>query len=149
MLVDERTAVPVADLFRQGTPIVLAGKPPLVLNGSTRCWLVTAGQVDLFAVQARDGSQSGARRHVLRAQAGQAIFGIPGMTGQDQMIILLLRGRAGTTLLELSQQELRAAAQAAGELRQIRTARALDRRLRRQYSRRITAGCLPDSRARS
>ena len=81
---------------------------PFLLDEPDSVWIVYAGKVDVFAVEMRDGQPTGIRRHLLRAEAGQAIFGMNvGTSG----IRLLASGIAGTRLLKLKQARLRELAQ--------------------------------------
>ena len=81
---------------------------PFLLDEPDSVWLVYAGKVDVFAVEMQDGQPVGIRRHVLRAEAGQAIFGMDvGTSG----IRLLASGVAGAQVLKLEQARLRELAQ--------------------------------------
>ncbi len=81
---------------------------PFLLDEPDGIWLVYTGKVDVFAVEMQDGQPVGIRRHLLRAEAGQAIFGMNvGTSG----IRLLASGVAGTQLLKLKQARLRGLAQ--------------------------------------
>jgi NHLM bacteriocin system ABC transporter ATP-binding protein len=51
--------------------------PPFLLYGSELGWRVISGGVDVFLVDLRNGQPAGARRHVFRALAGEALFGMP------------------------------------------------------------------------
>jgi hypothetical protein len=50
--------------------------PSLVTSAATALTVV-AGSVDLFWVEVRDGAPFGARRHVMRVEAGGVVFGVP------------------------------------------------------------------------
>jgi len=77
---------------------------PFLLDEPDSVWIVYAGKVDVFAVEVRDGQPIGIRRHLLRAEAGQAVFGMKvGTSG----IRLLASGVAGTQLFKLEQARLR------------------------------------------
>ena len=47
-----------------------------VLKDSTRAWIVSSGEVDIFAVMMRDGHMSGKRYHMFRAHKGEVLLGI-------------------------------------------------------------------------
>lgn len=51
--------------------------PPFLLDGNERTWRVISGGVDVFLVDLRDGQPVGARRHVFRVPAGEALLGLP------------------------------------------------------------------------
>lgn len=75
-------------------------------------WLVRTGRLDVYAVPMRDGAPTGRRRHLLRVEAGGAVFGaggaVPGGAPNDARdatapeIRLLAAGNPGTTVEELS-----------------------------------------------
>ncbi len=58
-----------------GRPRLLAPDDPVLL--------VRRGFIDIFWVELRDGSTSGARRHLLRVETGSAIFGTPVFSAED------------------------------------------------------------------
>jgi NHLM bacteriocin system ABC transporter ATP-binding protein len=51
--------------------------PPFLLYGNERIWRVISGGVDVFLVDLSDGQPAGARRHVFRVPAGEALLGLP------------------------------------------------------------------------
>ncbi|HKI35482.1 MAG TPA: NHLP bacteriocin export ABC transporter permease/ATPase subunit [Gemmataceae bacterium] len=59
-----------------GPPRDLAGNSPLPLDDRDSVWLVSAGWVDVFALSPPRDGVAGARRHLFRAEAGQALFGV-------------------------------------------------------------------------
>ena len=65
------------------TPQSAGTVPPFLLEGLDQAWSVVSGGVDVFLVDVEDGSPRGARRHVLRMQAGGALMAValPGSTG--------------------------------------------------------------------
>lgn len=60
---------------------------PFFVNDPSSVWLVEAGDLDLFLVRATDGEATGARHHVMRVGAGQAVFG-PGRATHPQFTLL-------------------------------------------------------------
>ena len=87
--------------LRRGERLTRVGShQPFLLDEPDSVWIVYAGKVDVFAVEMRDGQPTGMRRHLLRAKAGQAIFGMNVGTSGIQ---LLASGVAGTQLLKLKQ----------------------------------------------
>ena len=53
-----------------------AGPVPFRVDEADKAWLVEAGSVDLFLVPMSPGQPLGARHHVMRARAGEALFGV-------------------------------------------------------------------------
>jgi NHLM bacteriocin system ABC transporter ATP-binding protein len=81
-----------------GPPRELAGNSPLPLDDRDAVWLVEAGWVDVFALgPARDGV-AGARRHLFRAEAGQALFGL----GPDSLLAV---GGPGSRVRRLGRRD--------------------------------------------
>ena len=105
---DRAGATLSAGLRREERLTQVGGHQPFLLDEPDSVWIVYAGKVDVFAVEMQDGQPTGMRRHLLRAEAGQAIFGMNvGTSG----IRLLASGIAGTQLLKLKQARLRELAQ--------------------------------------
>src|SRR5437879_3446136 len=50
----------------------VGGNRPFTLNDLESVWFILAGKVDVFA----EGGPEGARRHLFRLTAGQALFGV-------------------------------------------------------------------------
>lgn len=78
---------------------------PLVGDGSV--WRVDSGAVDVFFVHANNGVVNAPYKHVLRATAGQVIFGVdPLDLGDDGQLELRARGLPGFSLREVTVGEL-------------------------------------------
>jgi len=96
----------------------VSGREPFQLDDPARVWLVEAGTVEVFAVQARDGRSAGPRSHLCSATAGDLLFGLdPGRRGNA--VTLVAVGAQNTRLLRIDHSRLRALAadaEAAGEL---------------------------------
>jgi NHLM bacteriocin system ABC transporter ATP-binding protein len=60
-------------------PIALESQRPLPIDDAALALRVLRGHVDLFAVEQIDGGGRGQRHHLLRAEAGATIFGLPGV----------------------------------------------------------------------
>jgi NHLM bacteriocin system ABC transporter ATP-binding protein len=91
-----------------GTLRPAAGNRPLRLDPS-RLWIVREGRVDLFATRLdAEGEPDGRRRHLLRLEAGDPVFGL----GEDPASgrALLAIGAPGTVLAEHPLAELEALA---------------------------------------
>jgi NHLM bacteriocin system ABC transporter ATP-binding protein len=110
----ERPAAPgLAELFliklryKEGRLVELSGNKPLLLGDAAAVWAVYAGQVDVFAVEVRNGEPVGPRTHIFRATTGQALFGISFLVRGDRSFGLLATGAPGTQLLRLRASRLR------------------------------------------
>jgi NHLM bacteriocin system ABC transporter ATP-binding protein len=88
-----------------GEPCAATGSRPLLLAGPEAVWLVAAGRVDVFAVQLQKGEPAGARAHLFRAEAGEALFGMD-LAGGPASRGLLAVGLPGSRLLRLPRGRL-------------------------------------------
>ncbi|WP_414756264.1 NHLP bacteriocin export ABC transporter permease/ATPase subunit [Anabaena sp. CCY 9910] len=59
----------------QGQIYIINGNEPIVLNDSSRVWVVQSGSVALFAVTVKDGVIDGTRRYLCSISQGEALFG--------------------------------------------------------------------------
>ena len=81
------------------------------LTGDGTAWRVDSGAVDVFFVHASNGVVNAPYKHVLRATAGQLIFGVhPLNSGDDSQLELWARGLPGfslraTTIGELTEAD--------------------------------------------
>lgn len=116
--------------FKEGPLEEAEGNRPLLLNDPETVWVVYTGRVDVFAVDQEDGRPAGTRVHLMRVEAGEALFGLPtsenGSPGDAQgapspQPALLAVGTVGTRLLRLRRSRLDALAdlplQASGVVR--------------------------------
>jgi NHLM bacteriocin system ABC transporter ATP-binding protein len=62
-------------------PIALEAQRPLAFDDTTLALRVLRGHVDLFAVAQTEDGRAGQRHHILRAEAGATVFGLPSVTG--------------------------------------------------------------------
>ena len=83
---------------------VEGNKPLLLLNEPEGMWLVETGKVDVFVVGWDGKKAAGPGSHLLRAEAGEALFGIDPGAG-DCGLALLARGAPGTTIRFVSRDE--------------------------------------------
>ncbi len=98
---------PVPTLFAAGGVVIEAGSNrPFLLNGQASFWLIESGTVDLFAVPLLQGEPAGARTHLFRASAEQALFGLD--SNASIPIGFLAVGGVGTRLRQFSLSELKA-----------------------------------------
>jgi ATP-binding cassette subfamily C protein len=87
-----------ARLEAEGFPVELSSRATFSVHDPMKAWLVVAGYLDLFVADVRNGEPSGARHHLLRAEAGQCIFGFPPADGD---IALLATSGPDTSLLRI------------------------------------------------
>jgi NHLM bacteriocin system ABC transporter ATP-binding protein len=78
--------------------------PPFLLDGNDRTWRVIRGGVDAFLVDLRDGQPVGARRHVFRVPAGEALLGLP--AGACRSAGLLACPLPGTVVESVARRDL-------------------------------------------
>jgi len=107
----------LADLFiREGLPQETGSNQPFWVDDPSNVWLVQSGDLDLFIVPVVNEGP-GSRRHLLRASAGQLVFGLtPDQAGANvRFQAVASRGArlyrlARSRLQELSTQEARVSA---------------------------------------
>jgi NHLM bacteriocin system ABC transporter ATP-binding protein len=83
---------------RHGQIIDVAGNEPVLLDDDQKVWIICAGRIDVFFARMQDGALVSARRHLFRAESGQALFG---MNLNQSRVGLLATGGPGTQLIEL------------------------------------------------
>ncbi|PTY01037.1 hypothetical protein DB346_15655 [Verrucomicrobia bacterium LW23] len=72
-------------------------RAPVLLDNPDVAWIVTQGSVDMFAVKVRNGKPYGARRHLFRAEVGNAMIGI-NLLSAGHNLALLAVPQEGTVL---------------------------------------------------
>lgn len=75
----------------------------VVLDDERYAYVVAAGQVDVFAVEIRDGQAVGPRTYLFRAETGLALFGLPYSEDRPG---LLIANTPGTQLLKVQRSVL-------------------------------------------
>ncbi len=86
-------------VFREkGTLLELKADKPLLLKDEHLVWRIDSGAVDIFSVQIENGDVIGARHHLLRAEAGQLVFGIASQAEKKQLGLIAV-GTAGLSRL--------------------------------------------------
>jgi NHLM bacteriocin system ABC transporter ATP-binding protein len=96
--------------YKLGRLIRSGSSRPVLLDDPGTVWVVYVGWVDVFAVPSERGDVSGVRRHLFRAEAGQAIFGVDA-ADDGPGITLLAVGGPRTKLVRLERFGLEALAQ--------------------------------------
>ncbi len=105
-------ATALAAAFASAEPLALGGDRPFLLRGDN-VWLVTRGQVDVFAVRLSAGEPTGPRVHLLRATQGQVLFGT-GLDGAERAHGLLAVGANNSQARRMPQAALGSATALAG-----------------------------------
>lgn len=98
--------------YRESKLVHAASNTPILLTDMQMAWVVYTGRLDVFVApfDASLGCVTGARRHLFRVQAGQAVFGI-GLPEGAPTVALLAVGDPGTQLLQVKRATLEALAQ--------------------------------------
>lgn len=102
---DTSTSAPLWLLREEIKAVNVSGNQPLWLDDPKSVWIISAGKVDVFAVQMQDGRDVGSRQWLFRAETGQALFGLesqPSCLGTA----LLVSGTPGTTLVQIARARL-------------------------------------------
>jgi NHLM bacteriocin system ABC transporter ATP-binding protein len=95
------TGVTPIQVPRADAAVEARGNQPLPVHDPASAWIVESGAVDLFHVAvAGVGAPAGPRRHVLRASAGEVIFGFPDLR-ESMNCELLMVGSPGTQMLRV------------------------------------------------
>ncbi|MBZ0283976.1 MAG: NHLP bacteriocin export ABC transporter permease/ATPase subunit [Anaerolineae bacterium] len=89
--------------------VTVGSNTPFLLDAPDTVWIVIEGKVDVFAVQVQEGKPVDARRHLFRAEAGQALLGMA-LKHYGRGYGLLAVGVAGTRLLLIQRTQLEAMA---------------------------------------
>ena len=99
------STVDITKLADSGKELSVQAGRPLFVTDPEQVLLVVAGSLDLFLVDTQDGEPVGARFHLFRAEASQAVFGIdPGAhAGQA----LVATAAPGTRLTRIPLERLR------------------------------------------
>ncbi len=89
---------------KDNPPREILGNNPLRLDESDGAWFVRSGRVDVFALSPSRDGRAGARRHLLRVEAGAVLFGVGG-SGAAAHGGLLAVGSPGTRVLPVARQQ--------------------------------------------
>ncbi len=84
-----------------------AANAPVRLDGAHHVWFVEQGALDVFCSERSDGRVVAAAKHLLRAEAGRLVFGMPELDGP---FAVLAKGVVGTRLRRLDTATVRAQA---------------------------------------
>jgi ATP-binding cassette subfamily C protein len=90
--------------YREGRLLEIGANTPFMLDDPASVYIVFTGGVDVFAVALSDGQPAGQRRHLLRVDAGSALFGTA--TGDGAPTGLLAVGTNQTRVLKLGRDRL-------------------------------------------
>ncbi len=83
-------------IVKNAREIKIKGNKPIVLNNNKLIWLVTNGNIQLFASKNRNGKPFGYKYHITTIEKGEIFFGI-----EHNEIILTASGEIGTTVFEI------------------------------------------------
>jgi ATP-binding cassette subfamily C protein len=90
---------------KQGRPFEAKGNRPILLDNSSKVWMIATGQVDIFSVPVKAREIAGARDHIFRAQECEGFFGLD-LDGDGEGMGLLAVGSPSTTIIELEISKL-------------------------------------------
>ncbi|MCB9452142.1 MAG: NHLP bacteriocin export ABC transporter permease/ATPase subunit [Anaerolineaceae bacterium] len=91
--------------YKLGRFVKAGSNKPILLDDPNTVWLVYSGAVDLFAIRLENGEPVGTRRHLFRAEAGAALFGMD-LQAYNRGVGLLIVGLADTQLIQLERARL-------------------------------------------
>jgi len=100
------STVDITKLAASGEALSVKASRPLFVDDPEQVLLIVAGSLDLFLVDTEDSEPVGARFHLFRAEASQAVFGIDPGTHNDQAVIAT--AAPGTQLTRIPLEKLRA-----------------------------------------
>src|SRR6185503_18141199 len=86
--------------YKEGQLFELEGNRPQLLDDPQSVWIVYSGAVDIFSAPVAQDEIAGARHHLLRVQAGQALFGFDHRR-HSSGLGLVAAGLPGTRILRL------------------------------------------------
>ena len=113
----EEKEAPIEELFllhlryKEARLVETGGNQPILLDDPSVSWVVYRGRADIFAVSLENGRIAGARTHLFRVHAGQAILGMNSLSGTTNNIALLVVGSQHTNMLQIPTHRLRALGQ--------------------------------------
>ena len=96
----------------EGESTACAANQPITLDDPSVAYLVLEGAIDVFLFEQEDGVTSSSAGHILRAEAGQIIFGIG---AHDTPLVSVCKGLPGARLAKVRRSAL-AAPELADEL---------------------------------
>ena len=103
----DKPATPLNRRLAGGVVLEVAGNRPLYAVNDDDFWIVTKGEIDVFAAKVEEGIPAGARTHLFRAGKGAFLFGV---ADRDRRMGLVGVGKPGTELTRFDQRELTRAA---------------------------------------
>lgn len=90
--------------YKEGRLMEAEANQPFLLDDPASAWIVYAGKADVFAVQLEDGQAAGPRHHLMRLEAGRALFGMHLLPNGIGLVVV---GVAETRLLKVRASRLR------------------------------------------
>jgi len=95
---------PITLLEERGTVLSLPPGATFNVQDPGKIWWVLEGRLDIFLVETADGKPPGARRHILRVEAGNPLIGFD--TPSDAGVGLIACPAVNSRLLELQRNDL-------------------------------------------
>lgn len=89
----------------EGTPVIVEGNKPLLLNNSHNIYLIEQGRVAVFLTELKDSKAVGRRYFLFEASAGDLLFGINSRDTAETSYGLLVSGWLGTRLIEVERRK--------------------------------------------
>lgn len=73
----DKTDCPIGKAFEQeGSPSIIGGNTPFLLDDPVSVWYIQEGQVEIFSVNVEENQPTGPRSHLFTAGTGELLFGI-------------------------------------------------------------------------
>ncbi|MCY4176008.1 MAG: ATP-binding cassette domain-containing protein [Acidimicrobiaceae bacterium] len=82
----------------RGETVQAAANKPMLLHDAKSVWFVARGALDVFCTERHEGRVVAAAKHLLRAEAGRLVFGLPDL---DVPLTVIAKGLVDTQLLRL------------------------------------------------
>ncbi len=101
----DKPATPLSQRLTGGVVLAVAGNRPLHAVDGNSFWIVTRGEIDVFAVSVEEGRPVGARTHLFRAVEGDFLFGVSHQKSTHDMGLLAV-GKPGTELTRFDRSAL-------------------------------------------
>jgi NHLM bacteriocin system ABC transporter ATP-binding protein len=91
--------------YKEGRLLQAKANTPILLNDPQTVWIAYRGRIDVFLAPATGDTVTGIRRHLLRAETGQAVFGVSADDAHGDRVLLAVGG-PDTQLLRITRTTL-------------------------------------------
>lgn len=95
-------------LLEVAAPFQVAGNTSFFLDQAQACWWLEQGQIELFVVQAQNGSVQGERRHFVTLHAGTLLFGLTQCATLGPSHTLLAVPHVNTVVRHIKREQVQA-----------------------------------------